>query len=269
METEFLTCVQRNDRHHPLTRYIKVRLDESKFEVELRDFPVCSTFSPLRIALQRDDMRQRTFDSVEKTQHSLFRCLSKEIFGTENSFNVLINELCNELVQNIETYNSFFGENINKTYQEHFGKDDDSEKCYSNKKKLVKERIEDDLPCDDLLLWLACTFFKTTIYILRVRDTKTSTESFWTEYTEVRSRSADQTNMSFSKKCPQANTYFITLLETESKHYYRIVPKQASCNCVLGIPAVAYHIADPTLYHTQLGRYRKCNAYRRYRINEK
>lgn len=254
METEFLTCVQRNDRHHPLTGYLTH--DKIKFEVELRDFPVCSAFSPLRIALQRDDMRQRTFDSVEKTQHSLFRCLSKGIFRTENNFDILINELCNELVNNFKTYNPFFGENINKTYQEHFGKDigDKNGNPYK-KQKFVKERIEDDLLCDDLLLWLACTFFKTTIYILRVRDTNTSTESFWTEYTEVRSRSTDQTNMSFSKKCPQANTYFITLLETESKHYYRIVPKQASCNCVLGIPAVAYHITDQTLYHTQLGRY--------------
>lgn len=68
-----------------------------------------------------------------------------------------------------------------------------------NMEKFVKERTEDDLPCDELLLWLACTFFKTTIYVLRVSETKTSTESFWTDFINVRSRNKDSTNMSFSK----------------------------------------------------------------------
>lgn len=132
-----------------------------------------------------------------------------------------------------------------------------AKKDYKDMAKFVKERIEDDLPCDELLLWLACTFFRTTIYILRVRDSKTSTESFWTEYIKVRSRNSDPTKMPYFKKCPKTNTYVITLLETES-NYYRIVPKQASCNCVLDIPVVPDHQTDPTLYHTQLGRYRLC-----------
>lgn len=253
METELLTCIQRSDRHHPLTGYLTVDPDRIKFEVELRDFPVCSAFSPLRIALQRDDMRQRTFDSVETTQYSLFRCLSKEIFGTENTFDILIEELCNELLNNFEIYIPFLGKNINKAYQVHLGDDNVD---YEDLAKFVKERIEEDLPCDELLLWLACTFFRTTIYVLRVRDTKTSTESFWTEYIKVRSRNSDQTKMPYFKKCRKTNTYVITLLETESNHYYRIVPKQSSCNCVLEIPAVPDYQTDPTLYHTQLGRYR-------------
>lgn len=255
METELLTCVQRNDRHHPLPGFLTVKPDRIKFEVELRDFPVCSVFSPLRIAAQRDDMMQRTFDSVETKQHSLLRCLSKEIFGTENNFDILIEELCNELLNSFEIYIPFIGENINKAYQEHFGNDNVRKQDYKNMAKFVKERIEDDLPCDELLLWLACTFFRTTIYVLRVSDTKTSTESFWTEYIKVRSRNTDLTKLPYFKKCPQTNTYIITLLETESKHYYRIVPKQASCNCVLDIPAVPDYNTDPTLYHTQLGRY--------------
>lgn len=258
METEMLTCIQRRDRHHPLTSFLTVALDRIKFESELRVFPVCSAYSPLRIALQRNDMRQRTFDSVETNKHSLFRCLSKEIFGTENNFDTLIEELCNELVNNFEIYIPFFGQNINKAYQVHLGNDNGGKKDYKDMAKFVKERIEDDLPCDELLLWLACTFFRTTIYILRVRDSKTSTESFWTEYIKVRSRNSDPTKMPYFKKCPKTNTYVITLLETESNHYYRIVPKQASCNCVLDIPVVPDHQTDPTLYHTQLGRYRLC-----------
>lgn len=57
-EIELLTKVQRNDRHHPLTSFLTVDPDRIKIEIELRDFPVCSAFSPLRIASQRDDMRQ-------------------------------------------------------------------------------------------------------------------------------------------------------------------------------------------------------------------
>lgn len=256
METELLPIVKQKDRHHPLTGFLTVNPDRLKFEVELRDFPVCLAFSPLRIAAQRDDMKQRTFDSVETKQHSFFRCLSKEIFGTENNSDILIEELCNELLNNFKIYLPFFGENINKAYQEQIGKDSCDKQDYKNMAKFVKERIEDDLPCDELLLWLACTFFRTTIYVLRVSDTKNSTESFWTEYTKVGSRKTVPIKMPYSRKCPKTNAYIITLLETGSKHYYRIVPKQSSCNCVLDIPAVPSYKTDPTIYHSQLGRYR-------------
>lgn len=255
METQFLPCVYPDDRHHPLPTFLTTDPERINFEMEIRDFPACSTFSSVRIAMQRIDMRKRTIDCVEINHHSLLRCLSKEIFGTEKHVDLLIEKLCNEFSNNVESYIYFLGGTIIKAYEESGGKIQNNRTSNEKLAKLVKERIEDDLPCDDLLLWLACTFFQTTIFVLRVTDTNTLTESFWTDYSMVRKRRKDPTKRtSFSRRCPDEKTYYITLFESGSKLNYRIVPKQASCNCALDAPAVPDHNADATEYHTFQGR---------------
>nr|XP_034334563.1 uncharacterized protein LOC105345630 [Crassostrea gigas] len=251
METQFLPCVYPDDRHHPLPTFLTTDPERNKFGMEIRDFPACSTFSSVRIAMQRNDMRKRTIDCVEIKQHSLLRCLSKEIFGTEKQVDLLMEELCNEFSNNVESYINFLGRKIIKAYEESGGKIQNNRASNKKLAKFVKERIEDDLPCDDLLLMLACTFFQTTIFVLRVMDTNTLTDSFWTDYAMVRKRRKDPTKRtSFSRRCPNAKTYYITLFESWSKQYYRIVPKQASCNCALDAPAVFDNNADATEYHT-------------------
>uniref|UniRef100_A0A8W8J9N4 Uncharacterized protein n=1 Tax=Magallana gigas TaxID=29159 RepID=A0A8W8J9N4_MAGGI len=254
METQFLPCVYPDDRHHPLPTFLTTDPERNKFGMEIRDFPACSTFSSVRIAMQRNDMRKRTIDCVEIKQHSLLRCLSKEIFGTEKQVDLLMEELCNEFSNNVESYINFLGRKIIKAYEESGGKIQNNRASNKKLAKFVKERIEDDLPCDDLLLMLACTFFQTTIFVLRVMDTNTLTDSFWTDYAMVRKRRKDPTKRtSFSRRCPNAKTYYITLFESWSKQYYRIVPKQASCNCALDAPAVFDNNADATEYHTFQG----------------
>lgn len=57
--------------------------------------------------------------------------------------------------------------------------------------KFVKERIEDDLFCDELFLWFVCIFFRIIIYVFCVWDIKILIESFWIEYIKVRSRNLD------------------------------------------------------------------------------
>lgn len=262
METQFLSCVYPDDRHHPLPTFLTTDPDRNNFDMEIRDFPACSAYSSVRIAMQRNDMGKRTIDCVEINQHSLLRCLSKEIFGTEKNVDLLIEELCNEFSNNVESYIHFVGEKIIKAYEESGGKIQNNRSSNEKLAKFVKERIEDDLPCDELLLWLACTFFQTTIFVLRVTDTKTSTESFWTEYAMVRRRRKDPTRRtSFSRRCSKEKTYYITLFESGSKLYHRIVPKQASCNCALDAPTVPDHNADATEYHT----FQDCKLMRKIR----
>lgn len=91
--------------------------------------------------------------------------------------------------------------------------------------KFVKERIEDDLFCDELFLWFVCIFFRIIIYIFCVCDFKILIESFWIEYIKVRSRNLDLIKMLYFKKCFKINMYVIILLEIESNYYYRIVLK--------------------------------------------
>ena len=122
--------------------------------------------------------------------------------------------------------------------------------------KFIKQRIEDELPCDELLLWLACTFFQTPIFVLRIIDTKTSTESFWTEYAKIRLRTKDSRKTAkFARKCSRSSRCYITLLDTGYMQYHRIVPKQNVCNCGLEMPAIPNQNVDFNQYHTEQGVY--------------
>lgn len=67
--------------------------------------------------------------------------------------------------------------------------------------KFVKERIEDGLFCDELLLWFVSMFFKIIIYVFCVSDIKIFIESFWIEYSKVRSREMDLVKIFYFKRC--------------------------------------------------------------------
>ena len=242
------------DRHHPLVTFLSEDPDSNKFQVEVRNFPACSPFSAVRIAIAMETMKERTFDCVEFGRHCFLRCLSKEIFGIENNVDILKTELSNELLQNISEYIPFIGEQIMKAYKATNEKVENNRKSREKLAKFIIDRIEDDLPCDDLILWLACTFFQTPIYVFRVNDTETSTIGDWTVYEKVYRRKRNpQKKTSYVKKCHNDSVYYISLLETGIKQYHRIIPKLKECNCMLKEPRCRHEI-DPTEYHSQHGR---------------
>ena len=219
-------------------------------EKDTRIFPVCTPYSSIRVVMQRTDMRERTIDCVEGNGHSLLRCISKEIFGTEKNIGVLKEILIHEFKENVKIYSPFIGEEIKRSCKASVGVVGNDTGGFKKLSQFIKERIEDDLPCDELLLWLTCTYFQTPLYVLRVTDLDTSTLSSWTEYTQLRRRKRDQEKKTtFLKKC--SATYFISLLETVGKQYCRIVPKLRSCNCFLEIPSIPS--VDSAQCHTQQG----------------
>ena len=254
-EDQYLESVRQEKQHHPLVTFLCEEPDNTLFEKEMRDFPVLSAYSSLKVAKQRGDMQERSIDCVECSRHSFLRCLSKEIFGNEKNVDILMKEISNELSQNLPYYIPFIGEDMIETFSKvTSGKMEENQKCFEKLAKYLIERIEDDLPSNDLLLWLACTFLQTPIYVLRVVDTNTSTESFWTEYTKLRKRKRDPLRKtSFTSKCPQNNTYYVTLLDTGYGQYHRIVPKLKVCNCALEPPRVPNYQDDATRYHIQQG----------------
>ncbi|XP_078323185.1 uncharacterized protein LOC144622391 [Crassostrea virginica] len=201
--------------------------------------------------MQRTDMRERTIDCVEGKGDSLLRCISREIFGNEKNIGVLKEILINEFKENVKIYRPFIGEEIRRSCLACVGVVENNTGGFKKLSQFIKERIEDDLPCDELLLWLTCTYFQTPLYVLRVTDLDTSTVSSWTEYTQLRRRKRDQKKKTtFLKKC--SSTYFISLLETEGKQYCRIVPKLKSCNCFLEIPSIPS--VESVQCHTQQDR---------------
>nr|XP_022295484.1 uncharacterized protein LOC111105463 isoform X2 [Crassostrea virginica] len=182
IERHYLKCVAPEERHNFLLRFLTDAPETDMFEIEFRNFPICSAYSSVNIAEQRVDMKKRTVDCVEDTRYSLLRCLSKEIFGSGNHFDMLLKELTNELMQNMEQYLPFIGDDIKEAFKDTNGEIEQNKKGYVKLSKFIKQRIEDELPCDELLLWLACTFFQTPIFVLRITDTKTSTESLFLKY---------------------------------------------------------------------------------------
>ncbi|XP_062596128.1 uncharacterized protein LOC134257543 [Saccostrea cucullata] len=253
IEAQLLLCVDPRERHHSLLPFLSEEPEEEMFMTEIRDFPICKAYSSMHIAMQRSDMKGRTFDSIQIFQHSLLRCLSKEIFGTEQHVDLLLKELCEELLQNITNYLPIIGEEIFNSYKATFGKLPEGKNDYEQLTKFVIGRIEDDLPTDDVLIWLACTFFQTNIYVLQVKDTKTSTESFWKEYSMLRTREKNpQRNALVRRKCPKNKNFYISLLQTGRKQFYRIVPKTACCNCGLDIPDTLMSEVDSTPYRSKL-----------------
>ena len=105
-----MKCVKPEEQHNFLLTFLTDAPEIDMFEIEFQNFPICSAYSSLNIAEQRVDMKERTVDCVEDTRHSLLRCLSKEIFGSENHFETLMKELTNELMQNMEQYLPFIGD---------------------------------------------------------------------------------------------------------------------------------------------------------------
>lgn len=251
-DTECLEHVEVYQFHYPLVSFLTDDPDIGNFEKETRIFPVCTPFSSIRVAMQRTDMRERTIDCVEGKGHSFLRCISKEIFGNEKNIDVLKEILIKEFKDNVKIYCQFIGEEIKRSCKAWVGIVENNTGGYKKLSQFIKVRIEEDLPCDELLLWLACTYFQTPIYVLRITDSDTSTLTSWAKYKKQRRRERDQKKKtSFLKKCLESRKYFICLLETEGKQYCRIVPKLKSCNCFLEKPSIPS--VESAQCHTQQG----------------
>lgn len=257
INAECLDCVRKELFHFPLVTFLSKDPDDSMFENEMRSFPKVPSFSSLKIAMERTDMKKRTIDCVKSTPHSLLRCLSKEIFGTEKHTDILIAEVIAEFLENKKEYTGCIGEDIKKACKASIGEETYAYFSNTNDKRnkilaqSIKERIEDDLPCDELLLWLASTFLQTPIYVPRIIESR----SFWMQYPKVRIKKRDRSKTtSYAIKCHDSSQYYVTLLETPDNQYHRIVPKLKVCNCLLEPPKSPNSEKESSRYNTQQGR---------------
>ncbi|XP_061176773.1 uncharacterized protein LOC133185511 [Saccostrea echinata] len=238
LETNMTLQIEPNMRQRVFDTYFSEVPNESLYCTEVRDFPPCSPYSGLRTVQQRMDMKDRTIDFVEFSDHSLLRCLSKEIFGTEQHVDFLLKELTIEIQQNTNFYLPFI-ENITKfIFEEKFGKMKGSEKEIQQLITFAISRIEDDLPTGDVLLWVISTFFQIEVFVLRFAESQSSAESYWTEYFPLRKKK-DRYENSRKRKT------FLTLLETQTKRFYRVVSKTSGCSCELIAPTVPNRVQDP------------------------
>ena len=217
--------------------------DDSLFEVEEREFPPCAPYSEIRSIMGRPDMSRRTLDSTMDHSFSLYRCVSKEIFGTESHFDFILKEVCNEITQNPTVYEAFTNQDsLPRKFQFlnlfRFTSTIEQNRNEELIQNLVLD-IEDDLaspPFRDVQLLALATHFQTTIFVLSVEE---DGSSIWKDYSQLRTKQKPQDLASrrHQSLCPP-HRYHVTLYTSSAGHFHRIVPDTDVCCCCLAPPDV-------------------------------
>ncbi|KAK3097096.1 hypothetical protein FSP39_006324 [Pinctada imbricata] len=241
-----LVAISKGERHSPLVTFLTEDPADSLFEVEEREFPSCAPYSEIRGILTRPDMRQRTIDATMDHSFSLFRCVSKEIFGTEENFDFILKEVCKEIMENVGTYHVLLNPDTmqqQSQFSDFFKSTETIQQ--SRNREMVKQLVLDIengiAPGDPQLLALA-THFQTTVYVLSVdydEDLDSRPSSVWTEYTQLRNKRKPPglAQRRHRSKCPPGK-FYIALFRSAAGQYHRIVPDTDVCNCCLIPPTI-------------------------------
>ena len=190
-------------------------------------------------------MKERFIDSSSDHWYSLYRCLSKEIFGTERHYSMLVEYVVKEVRSNARYYgrvNDFRGASKIRDLFEF--------KSTAEKKnaEFYADRIEDGLNLEDLELLAVSTFFQCPVSVLFVDSDGTST---WREFTPMRPmRKPDDFEKKIHKSTCEPLKYYLTLVRTSYGQFHRIVPRHVICNCLIDNPA-NLKIQIETLYSRQ------------------
>ncbi|XP_062585230.1 uncharacterized protein LOC134246897 [Saccostrea cucullata] len=245
------------ERHWPLVTFLPKKPEPEMFTDDNRqEMKVIPMYSEVLLIMERDDMQDRLLDKMSDYAYSLYRCLSKEIFGNEEQFKMIMMETVKEIKENPDVYghllmkekensDSDFFENFK--YRAHHKLD-----FFKFHKTLVKEsayffadRIEDGMNLGDLELFAVATLFQVPIYVLGAKMNKRKFETEWTIYTQM-VRKRQPTDFAARRqylagenaihKCvfdaSSGSNYYVALYRTFSGHYHRIVPKDQVCNCL-------------------------------------
>ncbi|XP_061169289.1 uncharacterized protein LOC133178587 [Saccostrea echinata] len=249
--------VTSKERHWPLITFLPEKPKPAVFTEDIRqEMKVIPMYSEALLIMERDDMKDRLLDNMSDYAYSLYRCISKEIFGNEEQFKMIMMETVKEIKENPDVYghllmkekensDSDFLENFK--YRAHHALD-----VLRFHKTLVKEsayffadRIEDGMDLGDLELFAVATLFQVPIYVLCAKINKRKFETEWTLFTQIvrkkqpndfAARRQYLAGENAVHKCvfdaSSGSNYYVTLYRTFSGHYHRIVPKDQVCNCL-------------------------------------
>ncbi|KAK3094674.1 hypothetical protein FSP39_004800 [Pinctada imbricata] len=237
--------IPKEERHLPMVTFVPSDPCEDDFEDEKRRLPIYSPLSEIRHIGGRFDMKERCIDASSDYTYSLYRCISKEIFGTEKHFYSLVEYVVTEVRSNPEHYGKLYQKEGRSKLKDVFKFDSTIEKENAD---YYADRIEDGLNLEDLELFAVATFLQTPIFVLIIDDNGTSR---WIEYTQTRRirRPVHLEQRKFQSKC-QRKLYFVTMFRTSFGQYHRIVPMNANCNCLLEKPT-ELEVQIETLYVRQ------------------
>ncbi|XP_033742384.1 uncharacterized protein LOC117328891 [Pecten maximus] len=220
--------VARDNRHATLKRRLPLQYQEEEFISEVRRPLVARQFSESYSVLhERQGMSSRFIDPVYQDSHSFYRCLSKELFGTQEQFGLIrkclldvIEETRSELEYDLKDLTLLLGGSA-LTVDE------------------LKQRILDMKNAGKEEVYLASVAFATSVYVLG-RDNFQDINNFtWKHITwKVMKKTSAKFNCDSRSEatCPSGGRYYISLFQNSAGHYDRVVPKYQYCNCTLALP---------------------------------
>ncbi|XP_062576060.1 uncharacterized protein LOC134237935 [Saccostrea cucullata] len=251
--------IDRDQRHTPLVTFLTDDPKIDLFTHEKRQYPLFTKFSEIRSILDRPDMKDRMIEDYDDSFYSLYRCFSKEIFGTENHYELIRNEVLYEILSNPSVYAKFFRDHRQSRHQEEMDEflDNFRFRKYSfldkfkprsvlekNDVLFFSNRIEDGLELEDLELFAIATCFQCSIYVVSISRNDTEKDEFsgWRkiEKLRVKAKPLNLENRIFQSRCQSTVEHYVTLFQTCAGIYHRIVGNNESivCNCLQEPPIV-------------------------------
>ncbi|XP_061169153.1 uncharacterized protein LOC133178473 [Saccostrea echinata] len=252
-------CIAHEQRHTPLVTFLTEDPEMILFTHEERQYPLFTRFSETRSILDRPDMKDRMIDANDDSFYSLYRCISKEIFGTENHYELIRNEVLLEILNNPAIYAKFLRDERQSKHKEEMDEflDNFRFRKHSFLDKIIprsvlernevlffSNRIEDGLELEDLELFATATCFQCSIYVVSIVKKETEIEEFsgWRkiEKLRVKTKPLGLENRIFQSQCQNTVEHYVTLFKTCAGIYQRIAGNKESivCNCLQEPPVV-------------------------------
>lgn len=252
-QTELL--VEAPEPHNPMVEFFMDELKDDDFQMQSKNIVMPHPFYEAYHVLHRTDMSKRCIDQVTLDSNSFYRCLSKEIFGTDLNYAIIREKICLEMRECSDIIGhilcdresaevGFFKPLKSKTLFEKSHR----EKAFENR----MEMIENDSEAEDVEILAAATFLQTPIFVLCLDD---KWRTSWVKFEQLRRKPRPNempVRQSFCRKSNRADKYYVTLLRTSSGHYDRIVPKTEICNCLIEAPECPSPLQGKTLNITQI-----------------
>ncbi|XP_060080896.1 uncharacterized protein LOC132560250 [Ylistrum balloti] len=220
--------ISETNHHMTLKRRLPSQFSNEQFVCETRKPLLARQFSEsYRVLHERQDMSARFIDSVYEDSHSFYRCLSKELFGTQEQFGLIrkcllnaIEESRSELEYDLKELASLLGGSP-LTLDE------------------LKQRITDLRNAENEEIYLASVVFATSIYVLGRGDANDLNSFTWRHFSWNVMKKAYTTHSCDKRSreiCPSGGRYYISLFKSSAGHYDRVVPKYELCNCAMMLP---------------------------------
>jgi len=237
-----------NERHQQMLCYLTEDSNTTKPTTERRHPLIAPQYSEsYSILYLREDMKDRFIDTVHEDRNSLYRCISKDTFGTEDYFSQVRENLLTKLTAKKEEFSELL-----KRRSRNISFD------------AVISRLEHLDDAQDEELYLMATIIQTRIFVLHREERDGRGCVVWKEFTSLREEDdrlmptspvasvSDNAqlvefdpleNIGTYQRCTCSGSvdlgeFYLTLVKTSAGHFDRIVPKSSVCNCSLPVPLV-------------------------------